>query len=104
MSTADPQEVLLQAAVDKRGSMDSYMQFMVALAEGVEIDEKTRTVIFGLLIGTMNSEVARKAVRGWQYMLVLSLLMSGGIILYLVNTLVQMQLQFLIWALTGGGG
>jgi hypothetical protein len=96
-------EALRYAAVERRGDMDSYMQFMTELASGVELDEKTRTIIFGLLIGTMNSEVARKAVRGYQWILAISLLASSVLIGYLVWLLFQLQLALLIQALTGGG-
>lgn len=84
--------------------MDAFMELLVSMAGVVELDPKTRDIVFGQVLGYMGSDVARRAVRGWQYMSVFTLLISGAIIVWLINTIIQMQLQFLIWALTGGGG
>jgi hypothetical protein len=98
--TETPEE-LERAAVLERGKMDSYMQFMVALTKGVQIDEKTKTIIFGLLIGTMNSEVARKSSRPWMYLVGLLTLAFVGYVVWSVWVITTQQWNFFLW-MTGG--
>lgn len=91
----ETEDALRRAAVDQRGKMDGYMQFMVELTKGVQVDEKTKTIIFGLLIGTMNSEVARKATRPYLYIIVALIAAVFALTVYVNNLMLQVMLGVL---------
>jgi hypothetical protein len=81
-----------RAATKQRGSMDAYMQVLVGLAGTVVLDEKTRNIIFGQVLGHMSAEVARKSARPWEYLTVILLLMVMVLVIYINNVMLQIAL------------
>lgn len=85
---------LAKAAVAQMGDMDAFMQLLIGLAGTVQLDEKTRNIVFGQVLGMLSSEVARKASRPWQWLTAMLILVNLGLVIYIQN------LMFLI--LVGG--
>jgi len=79
----------LESAVKQRINRSVYMDVLAGLAGTVQLDEKTRSVIFGLVLGEMGAESSARAARPWQYLSALLLLLLVGVIVYTYNLLMM---------------
>jgi len=82
----------LESAVKQRGSRSAYMDVLVGLAGSVVLDEKSRNIIFGEVLGNMSAEVASRAARPWQYLVALLLGLVLALVFYINNIMLQIAL------------
>jgi uncharacterized membrane protein len=82
----------LERAVKHIGNRSAYMDVLVGLAGNVVLDEKSRNIIFGEVLGNMSAEVASRTARPWQYLVALLLGMVFALVLYINNIMLQIAL------------
>jgi len=82
----------LEQAVKQRGSRSAYMEVLVGLAGNVVLDEKSRNIIFGEVLGQMSAEVAAKSARPWQYLVGLLLGIVLALVFYINNIMLQIAM------------
>jgi len=85
----------LERAVKHLGSRSAYMDVLVGLAGNVVLDEKSRNIIFGEVLGNMSAEVASRSSRPWQYLVALLLGIVLALVFYINNIMLQLALGLL---------
>jgi hypothetical protein len=82
----------LEKAVKHLGNRNAYMDVLVGLAGTVQLDEKSRNIIFGEVLGNMSAEVASRSARPWQYVVALLLGVVLALVFYINNIMLQIAL------------